>query len=67
MSSSTRAKLVASNPAPATQFFDVMIHAFLDIIVHPGKQLRLFSKCTTYTEQSKLRDKVHCIVICCYG
>jgi len=58
-----RTVFVARNPGPAAQFFDVMINAFLNIIVrHGDKDSGLFGTSETYygMVEAQGRGTLHC-------
>jgi hypothetical protein len=48
MTPHAQVKLVAKHPSPAAQFFNTMIHSFLNVIVQPGEDKGLFGRCSTY-------------------
>lgn len=48
MSKFERTKFVALHPAAAAKFFDIIIRAFIDIILRPGKEGGYFGRCKAY-------------------
>jgi hypothetical protein len=63
MSAKERAMFVATHPAAAAQFFDIMISNFLDIILGYGKPgPGLFGSCEAYygMVEAQGRGTLHC-------
>ncbi|KLO06710.1 hypothetical protein SCHPADRAFT_837660, partial [Schizopora paradoxa] len=62
MSSFDRKVFVAKNPAIAAQFFDIMIKAFIEVVLKFGRGIGLFGKCTAYYGMVEAQGKgtLHC-------